>query len=317
MNTKREKRIRVYSCRFVVNISLFDYIRVHSPRRLNSLFIPFRVFAGFRAFVVSFGSARMTLRVAWQNSFLPILLLPVFLLLCCSEAPEQKPTPTERIVLAELFTWARCPYCPYAARALDSLAKEYRDSIAIIAYHRRIGGDTLSPDLVERRRSFYYDAGGEPAVLFDGNGPVWTTDPNQNYETYKNYIIGRRNQKSPLRLYLESSVRADTGIIKTSLVAIDSILATDLRICTVLYEDSVRFWLPGASDSVFNRVMRLMIPDQNGIACALAFGDSVTKEVRFTMDHNWNQTQLGVISFVQCFTTKEVLQSVFKKIGEK
>jgi thiol-disulfide isomerase/thioredoxin len=248
-----------------------------------------------------------------MKSKIPFLLLPIFILLCCSEAPEQKPIPTERIVLAELFTWARCPYCPYAARALDSLAKEYRDSIAIIAYHRRVGGDTLSPDLVEARRSFYYDAGGEPAVLFDGSGPVWTTDPSQDYQTYKDYIIGRRNRKSPLRLHLESSVRADTGIIKTSLVAIDSILATDLRICAVLYEDSVRFWLPGASDSIFNRVMRMMIPNQNGIACTLAFGDSITKEVRFTLNQTWNQTQLGVVTFVQSFTTKEVLQAIFKR----
>lgn len=248
-----------------------------------------------------------------MKSKIPFLLLPVFILLSCSEAPELKPIPTERIVLAELFTWARCPYCPYAARALDSLAKEYRDSIAIIAYHRRVGGDTLSPDLVEGRRSFYYDAGGEPAVLFDGSGPVWTTDPSQDYQTYKDYIIGRRNHKSPLRLHLESSVRADTGIIKTSLVAIDSILAADLRICAVLYEDSVRFWLPGASDSVFNRVMRLMIPNQNGIACTLAFGDSITKEVRFTLDHNWNQVQLGIVSFVQDFAAKEVLQAIFKR----
>jgi thiol-disulfide isomerase/thioredoxin len=241
-----------------------------------------------------------------------VLFLPV-LFLFCSEAPEIVPTWTERIVLAELFTWARCPYCPQAAQALDSLAKEYRDSIAIIAYHRRLGGDTLSPDLVEARRAFYYDAGGEPAVLFDGTGPVWTTDPNQNYETYKNYIIGRRSHKSPLRLHLESSVRADTGIIKTSLVAIDSILVTDLRLCTVLYEDSVRFWLPGASDSIFNQVMRLMIPNENGITCTLAFEDSITKEVRFTLDQSWNQSRLGIVSFIQSFANKEVLQSVFKK----
>uniref|UniRef100_A0A7C6A8V2 Omp28-related outer membrane protein n=1 Tax=candidate division WOR-3 bacterium TaxID=2052148 RepID=A0A7C6A8V2_UNCW3 len=242
-----------------------------------------------------------------------IFLLPVSIFLFCSEAPEVKPTPTERIVLAELFTWARCPYCPYAARALDSLAKEMKDSVAIIAYHRRLGGDTLSPELVEQRRAFYYEAGGEPAVLFDGTGPVWTSDPNEDYETYKNYLIGRRNQKSPLRLHLETSIQADTGIIKTTVVVIDSIPANDLRILVVLYEDSVRFWLPGASDSIFSRVMRLMIPDENGIACALAFLDSVGKEVRFPLNQNWNRNQLGVVAFVQDFTTKEVLQAILKK----
>lgn len=234
-------------------------------------------------------------------------------LFSCSEAPFLSSTGAERIVLAELFTWARCPYCPYAAYALDSLAKEFKDSIAIIAYHRRIGGDTLSPDLVERRRSFYYEAEGEPAVLFDGTGPVWTTDPSEDYATYKNYLIGRRGKKSALRMALTTQLRADTVIAQTTIAAIDSITANDLRLLIVLYEDSVRFHLIGASDSIFNRVMRLMIPDENGIACTLNFGDSLNKEVRFNLNQTLKQNQLGLVAFVQDFTTKEVLQAILRK----
>jgi thiol-disulfide isomerase/thioredoxin len=252
-----------------------------------------------------------------ESAFVFILSALGGLFLSCSEAPEVEPIPAERIVLAELFTWARCAYCPYAARALDSLAKEYRDSLAIIAYHRRYAGDTLSPEYVERRKVFYYDVSAEPAVLFDGTGPVWTQDPSQNYETYKNYIIGRRSRKSPLRMHLEASVQADSGILKTAVVVIDSIAATDLRLLFVIYEDSVHFSLVGATDSVFNNVMRLMIPDENGIACTLALDDSITKEVRFTLSQNWNRTKLGVVSFIQSFATKEVLQSAFKRIGDK
>ncbi|MEO0078427.1 MAG: hypothetical protein ABIK86_05455, partial [candidate division WOR-3 bacterium] len=62
----------------------------------------------------------------------------------CSSAPEVSIIPTNRVVLAELFTWQRCSYCPYAARTLDSLAREFADSVVVVAYHRRVAGDTLS-----------------------------------------------------------------------------------------------------------------------------------------------------------------------------
>lgn len=230
----------------------------------------------------------------------------------CSEAPRVIISPSERIVLAELFTWARCPNCPFATQALDSLKKEYPDSLIVIAYHRRVLGDTLSPQYVENRKAFYYTSGGEPAVLFDGTGPVWTTDPPQNYQTYKTHIINRRNQKSPLKIKLEPQ----TGIIKATIIATDVINATNLRLFFIICEDSIRFSLSGAYDSVFNHVMRAIIPNENGIACALTLGDSLNQEVSFTLMPGWNRTQLKVISFVQDMTTKEILQSAVKKLEQ-
>ncbi|MEO0092539.1 MAG: hypothetical protein ABIK61_07505 [candidate division WOR-3 bacterium] len=239
--------------------------------------------------------------------------LALLILIGCSEAPKIEINPTSRLVLAELFTWARCVYCPYASKALDSLAKEFQDSLAIIAYHRRILGDTLSPQYVENRKNFYYDTGGEPAVLFDGIGPVWTQDPSQNYQTYKNYIINRRNRKSPLLIRLDSQIQTNTGIIRTTIVPTDTITTTNLSLFFVICEDSVRFFLSGATDTIFNHVMRLMIPNENGIACTLAFGDSLIKEVQFPLEQNWNRTKLTAISFVQDLATKEILQSAIKK----
>ncbi|MBM3315077.1 hypothetical protein FJY71_04445, partial [candidate division WOR-3 bacterium] len=54
----------------------------------------------------------------------------------CSDAPLVPLVPTNRVVLAELFTWQRCVYCPYAAHTLDSLVREFADSVVVIAYHR-------------------------------------------------------------------------------------------------------------------------------------------------------------------------------------
>lgn len=240
-------------------------------------------------------------------------LFLLLIILSCSQAPEIEIAPTGRLVLAELFTWARCVYCPYAAKALDSLAKEFQDSLVIISYHRRVLGDTLSPPYVENRKNFYYDSGGEPAVLFDGTGPVWTQDPSQNYQTYKNYIISRRNKKSPLLIKLASHLQSNTGIIKATVVPTDTITMTNLSLFFVICEDSVRFIISGATDTIFNHVMRLMIPNENGIPCTLAFGDSLIKETQFSLNQNWNRDNLKIISFVQNLTTKEILQSAIKK----
>lgn len=248
--------------------------------------------------------------------FLVCCVLYTVFLLGCSEAPKVQSISTNRIVLAELFTWARCPNCPFAAQALDSLKKEYQDSLIIIAYHRRVLGDTLSPQYVENRKSFYYTSGGEPAVLFDGTGPIWTTDPTQNYQTYKTHIINRRNYKSPLRIKLESQIQTNTCNIKATIIPTDIINASNLRLFFIVCEDSVRFTLAGAYDSIFNHVMRAMVPDQNGIACTLTLGDSLTREVSFILNQAWNTTQLKVISFIQDISTKEVLQSAVKKIGQ-
>lgn len=243
-----------------------------------------------------------------------IFLVIITFIFSCSEAPKIEIRPFERIVLAELFTWARCPYCPYAAQALDSLAKEFQDSLVVIAYHRRVGGDTLSPQYVENRKSFYYESGGEPAVFFDGTGPIRTSDPAQNYVTYKSHIINHRNQKSSLYIRLEPQIQNNIGVIRTVIVPTDTIYPANLSLFFIVCEDSVKFFLPGAPDSIFNNVMRVMIPDENGIACTLALNDSLIKTVQLPLNQSWNKNKLTVISFVQNLTNKEILQCTFKKL---
>jgi len=238
--------------------------------------------------------------------------VPFLFIHFCSEAPKVIEEPTGRIVLAEDFSFARCTYCPYAEDALDSLFHEYQDSLAVIVYHRRILGDTLSPAYVAVRESLYQIT-ASPTVVFDGIHIVQTEDPNQDYATYKNFIISERNREPKLRLHLETNLIAFSVNLKLHIVVVDSIKIDDRYLFFVVYEDSVYFAQSGAPESTFNYVMRKMVPDERGIPIGLSYPDSIVKEVNFNLQDNWHKDKLGIVAFIQDKTTKEVLQAIVEK----
>ncbi len=244
-----------------------------------------------------------------------IVISCALLLTLCSETPQIKIEPANRIVLAEFFTFARCTYCPYAEAALDSLSKEFKDSLAVIAYHRRLLGDTLSPPYVAVRESLY-SIQTSPIVVFDGLHKVQTEKPEDNYPFYKNCIISERNKKTSLRLNLDIAIEGSAVSLKVYIVAVDSILSSDSRLFVVLTEDSVYFKQTGAPDSIFHFVMRKMIPDEKGISINPVYPDSIIKEVNFMLQPNWKKDKLNIVAFVQNMESKEVMQAVVEKMVE-
>lgn len=233
----------------------------------------------------------------------------LLLVVGCSEAPFVPLVPTNRIVLAEFFTWQRCAYCPYAARALDSLVREFRDSVAVIAYHRQVAGDTLSPAYAEARRAFYYELGGEPATVFDGGEVVRTPNPQYNYQAFRNYILGAKGVLPQAQLELEAAVRADTATAVIRLFGVDATPAETLRLFVAITEDSVPATLAGATDSVFNSVMRALLPDTAGWQVWLVRGETLQKEQPFTLARFWRPDRLRVVAFIQQMSTRRVLQA--------
>ncbi len=238
----------------------------------------------------------------------------LLLIFGCSDAPLIPLVPTNRVALVEFFTWQRCVYCPYAARALDSLTKEFSDSVVVIAYHRRVAGDTLSPEYVEERRQFYYESGGEPATVFDGGPVVRTPGPEYNYETFKNYILGAKAVLPGVELVITTQRDSSQATIAVRVFGVDSTPEESLRLYLVITEDSIRTVLPGATDSVFNNVMRLLLPDVNGWSCWLHRGDSLQFEQTVQLAPYWNHQRLSVVGFVQQPSTRRVLQAGKKKL---
>jgi len=217
--------------------------------------------------------------------------------------------PTNRVVLAEFFTWMRCGYCPYAARALDSVAADFPDSLVVIAYHRRVAGDTLSPDYSETRRLLYYDSNGEPATTFDGGEAVRTSGPEYNYPTFHAMTVAARNVVPGAQLGVRATVGDSGGTVTVWATGVSATPTDTLRLCVVLVEDSVHAYLSGAPDSVFRHVMRQMLPGVDGEPVDLAVGDTVVRGYNFRFQPFWNRSTLGAVAFVQDVSTRRVLQA--------
>ncbi|MEO0021749.1 MAG: hypothetical protein ABIK48_06190 [candidate division WOR-3 bacterium] len=255
----------------------------------------------------------MTALISTRGRRLTFACLPL-LIAACSEAPEIPLIPTNRIVLAELFTWQRCVYCPYAAHTLDSLIGEFNDSVAVIAWHRRVAGDTLSPEYVELRRALYYESGGEPAVVFDGGEVVRTPGPEYNYETYKNYILACRSHFPQAQLEIEAFSRADTGRITIHTWGVDSTPAETLRLFVAITEDSVRAPLSGATDSLFHNVLRLLLFGVEGQPLRLFRAETLRFDISFNLPGHLNPNRLKAVAFIQQPATKRVLQTAKCKV---
>jgi thiol-disulfide isomerase/thioredoxin len=227
----------------------------------------------------------------------------------CSEAPVLEIKPTNRVVLAEFFTWMRCGYCPYAARALDSVAADFPDSMVVIAYHRRVAGDTLSPAYSETRMGVYYSSGGEPATTFDGGNVVRTSGPEYNYSTFHAMTLAARNAVPGAQLGVSAEAGDSAGRVTVWATGVSATPTDTFRLFVVLVEDSVHAYLSGAPDSVFRHVMRQMLPGIDGEPVNLAVGDTVVKEYDFQVRPSWNRPMLGVVAFVQDMSTRKVLQA--------
>lgn len=244
-----------------------------------------------------------------------VLLLPAIagclaLLAGCSDAPVIVFRPTNRVVLAEFFTFSRCSYCPYAARALDSVARESDDSLVVIADHRREDGDTLSPAYVEARANLYRESGGgEPATSFDGGPLVRTADPADDYPTFHGQFLAAHSIDPYAVLTVSGHVAASVCSVTVAAAGVDSTPTESLRVFIVICEDSVRYHLVGNSDTIFNHVMRAMLPDENGTAVALTQNDTVNVTRTVAVAPSWNPAHLRAVAFVQELSTLRVLQA--------
>jgi hypothetical protein len=232
------------------------------------------------------------------------------LLAGCSEAPTVALVPTNRVVLAEFFTFSRCVYCPYAARALDSVAQGSADSLVIIAWHRREDGDTLSPTYVESRSALYGEAGGgEPATAFDGGALIRTSGPSYNHTAFQDAYSVAKTHDPLVRLAVSATISTSVCSVAAQVVGVDSTPGETLHLFVVFCEDSVHSQLIGNAETLFNHVVRGMLPDENGTAMVLTRNDTFNFARTAELAPFWNPARLRVVAFVQDLNTLQVLQA--------
>ncbi len=235
-----------------------------------------------------------------MNSFKWLIACVLITCFGCSWMPTLPMGSTNRIVLLEIFGYARCLNCPAAEQEAFELSSTYPESISVLIYHQSILDDTLSPQPFTDDRAEWYGVHEAPTAFFDGVSKVFGAPGDGEYQSM---FTGIRINPSPIEICLESSVIGTVGEIHLSTAVVEPLTEDTLRILTILYEDSVDFIQSGAHDSIFNHVVRAVLPDAEGITC--------NSEIDTTLSfvNRWDPKMIGLVAFVQNIRTKEILNS--------
>lgn len=241
---------------------------------------------------------KMISRHAW------CLLLAGLLIGGCSKCPVVPEGDTNRTVLVELFSFVGCAFCPNAEEAVDSLKSEYRDSLAVLIYHMRVSGDTLSPEDAQTRAE-WYGVSAAPTALFDGDRKlVGASTVEIAYNSYKDRIVTRRSTPSSFEMSTDVTLTPSNIQVDCEVIALGS-TKQGLQVRVVLFQDSVI-----VEQSRYDFVVRWIEETD------LLWAGSDTFRVTFSLPRRWTTGALGIVGFLQDDATQEVLQSVVEDVSQ-
>lgn len=237
----------------------------------------------------------MICRKIWNPLFIGLLLVG------CSKCPTLLEISSNRTVLAEIFSYSRCSNCPNAEEAIHRLVSEYGDSLAVLIYHMRILGDTLSPEDVQARAEWYGVGEKAPIAFFDGVERLTGAESEEAaYKNYKDIVVTRRMISSPIEMTIDAWFTTTDIQIDLEILPISPLFG-NLKLWLVLFEDSVPF-----ENSLYDFVVRWI----EGVDFSLSGAD--TLQTTFKLQNQWGSGALGAVAFVQNDNTKEVLQARVK-----
>jgi tetratricopeptide (TPR) repeat protein len=253
---------------------------------------------------------------------------------------------SNRIALAELFTGSGCGPCVAADLGFDGLLERYRrKDLVVLVYHLHIPlpDPMTNPATVERGK--YYAVPGTPTPILDGFKLPSAGGSREMTKGFFDRINPRIESQleapAQAQLTLNGSVEGD--VVKAS-VTVDEVKTTssDLKVQIALTEDEIRY--SGENGVRFHPmvVRSLGGKDSSGFALAASGstkiewtfdlktmsdelkkyldtyeqqghrGDTFTFiEKKFQIDPN----KLSLVAFVQNMKTKDVLQTVYLKLG--
>jgi hypothetical protein len=130
--------------------------------------------------------------------------------------PAGRRSGSDRVVLAELFTGARCPPCVGADVAFDAALQVYKPGqVVFLQYHVHVpGSDPLTCPAGEARMQYYKEVGGTPSFVLDGkylDEPVGGTMQRgeQSYSILRKALDQAMEAESEARLKLTARRNGD------------------------------------------------------------------------------------------------------------
>ena len=247
--------------------------------------------------------------------------------------------------MAELFTGAECRPCIAADLAFDGLIERYdRKEVAILEYHLHVPGPDPMTQTDSVKRAQYYDVGGTPTVIVDGNdrhiGGGLASGAPRNFDLYKEKIEKRLQAASAVRLSSLALERKGDEVTVSGEVALRQDATVDLahtRLRLALVQEVVHY--TGGNGIHFHHfVVRKLLGSPDGApigASSGKFAFSQSKKLadlkgdldaylesyeKGRPDFRWGEkpielrpADLAVVALVQNDDTREVLQAAFVK----
>jgi hypothetical protein len=213
-----------------------------------------------------------------------------------SDQPHQK-------VLAEFFTGTWSSTCPNAAEGLDLLMQEFKDTLAVVAWHI---GDAFENEHSLDRDAWYRIA-AYPTIWFDGwQNQTGAYYPN-NYHYLRPYMKQRIQQYSNYEIDIQLS-ETGTNMLKvnSAIRIIHGNTSENLAAFVVLTESQVSS--PGNGNQQY--VVRDVYPDATtGHPLDFSSQSNHIWFSQFILDEKYNPENCEIVVFLQNMDTREIYQA--------
>ena len=227
-------------------------------------------------------------------------------------------TQGRQYVLVESSTYLTCGSCPYAASALKHIHEEGILPMAAIEHHTSSDPSPQNyTNSYAQGRLVYLSTTGAPQTYFDGTNMISGGCGGDCITPYEDGINNAMTLKSPIRIGIESSEIASSGVFDAivTVTKLETVSKDNLRLAFVLTESHIDEIWGSPQQTTLETVNRRMYPDENGQVIDLENSSSIIKN--FSIDATaYAKENCDLIAFVYDYETKEVYQTQMVHLGE-
>ena len=224
---------------------------------------------------------------------------------------KSTPTPPHRLVLFEEFTNTSCDPCADFSPSFDKVIANRMGDMVAVTYHYNFPSPQdpfylANPDEVMTRAN-YYGVTGVPSLQVNGEHVgSW------GYEEYLDfYVDGAGEIAEKMNVFTEATITDDNQLkASVSLSPIGITDGSNLRLFVAVVEERIEWDQPAANgERSWNYVMRKLLPDAQGQPLEASLTQVTPYQYEFTwpVQHFTNENELGLVTFVQDNTTKEII----------
>jgi len=222
-------------------------------------------------------------------------------------------------VLAEVFSYKSCGYCPYAVKALDNMEAAGTFDIIVLDQHIT---DTYG--YTESNNRFNYWAGknnefgqnygfdGTPSIVFDGyvgmaGASTTVSEMQEAYTIYYNHVKNINSIYNLTAELTQTEVGSKTFTLNVTAEKLSEYFGNDqIVVIAALAEDINYNW--GVAGKI-NNLVRVMYPGANGTVATFDENNQFSTSYTITVSDDYDISKCKVVVWVENHTQGRVMQS--------